>query len=113
VVGFLICRTDSLAASLKTVDDFAEKDAKASAAFKMLEYVSLENSKLLLGSIPILLHCSLLYYRSSATVCNILLSMQRSGSDTNPALAKLIDVLKAIDLYAPLQKDTVVRGFCF
>lgn len=111
---FFLC-SDSLAASLKTVDDFADKDSKASAAYKMLEYVSLENSKLLLQSVPVLLHSSLLYYRSSSIICNILQSIRRSGNDSNQTVIKLLETLSSLDLYVPLQKDSVVflKGLLF
>ncbi len=100
---------DSLPSALKTVDDFSDKDVKAAAAFKMLEYVSLEHSKLLLGSVSVLLQCALLYYRSPATICNILQSIQRSGNACPPSVSKLIDLLPGLDLSSGLTNETTVK----
>lgn len=61
----------------KSLDNFAEFDSRASAAFQMLQYVSLEHSVLLYRFLPSLLQSAFVYYRSGTLIGNLIQSLLR------------------------------------
>ncbi len=102
--------TDSIPTLAKSMDNFAEMDNRALAAFQMLEYVSLENAALLMPSVPKLLQSALLYYGSATLVQNMMQALARQkgvSAACEAAIAKLQPVLA--DVVTQLGKEGVSK----